>query len=368
LTSTIGDPRRSDDDNKRLTFSESGRTSNTRVWVDGTETIYGYGGTVVTPMRDDGGVKTMVWDYRRVRVTQRLSIVLSAKNNLYDTLRIEYVLENLDTVAHGVGLRVMIDTLIGSNDGVPFSIPGRAGITDRAVDLRGKDVPDFIQALENADLTKPGVIVNITVRGGDATPPERVLITGWYDSAMPWDFLQGAGGVGAPLRRGGLANGIPDSAIGLYYPVQELPPGERRQIVAFYGLGDISSVRTGNPNLGLSVSSNRVEEGALFSILAIISNPQSGQRVQLQLPPELELVQGDVAQAVVPQAGANFTTASWQVRASAPSAGAEIVVTLDPPTIRERQTIVITRRPPTLTPTPTVPRATPSPTRGGITR
>jgi predicted secreted protein len=332
----------------------------------------------------------MEWECANIRVTQRLGIALGASTNRYDTLRIEYVLENRDKTPHHVGLRIMLDTLIGDNDGVPFSVPGRQGIIDRAVELQGKDIPDFIQVLEKPDLTNPGVVVNVTLRGGEATPPERVLITGWPGGEAHWDYLASVGGVGAPLSRGGEAAPGGDSAIGLFYPINLLQPGERRQIVALYGLGAISSVVSKNPSLGLSISSNRVDEGASFWIVARVSNPRAGQRVRLQLPAALTLVEGDLAQTIAPEATANFTTRSWLVRAVAPGSGAEIQVVLEPDNIREQQTVVIVARPtptatrtltpsatPSITPsvTPTVTRSatpsatpTPPPTTGGVTR
>jgi hypothetical protein len=286
--------------------------------------------------------------------------VLGTATNTYDTLRIEYILENTDISPHQAGARIMIDTLIGNNDGVPFSVPTISGITDRATDLTGSKIPDFIQVLENANLTKPGVIVNLTLRGGEATPPERVLITGWYGGNMPWDFLADAGGVGASLRQ--------DSAIGLFYPTQELRPGEKRSIVAFYGLGKVSTSDPKNPDLGLSISSPRVQVGTSFWVIARISNPKSGQRVQLHLPPELQVVEGDITQNVEPAAGANFTTRSWLVKAVAPSAGAEITMALEPGGITAKEKVVIiapTLAPPTPTLTPTV---TPTAIPCGVTR
>ena len=59
------------------------------------------------------------------------------------------VLENKDKAQHTVGIRVMIDTLIGANDGVPFLVPGLSGLVkDKRDFATPREVPDFIQALE----------------------------------------------------------------------------------------------------------------------------------------------------------------------------------------------------------------------------
>jgi hypothetical protein len=342
VKTTLGDPDRDDDDNKKLTFSENGGTNNTRVNVDNQTPLFGSSdGTLVSEPNTVREVNTTEWEYRRVLFTQRLEIVLGSSTNLYDTLRIEYLIENRDSKPHPVGLRMMLDTFIGDEDGVPFAVPGKAGITDRAVDLRGDAVPDFFQVLEEANLEKPGVVINITLGSGEATLPERVLITGWPGSDAKWDYLRDVGGVGARFKN---YLGGADSAIGLFYPVEALAPGESRQIVAFYGLGAISSVGSGNTRLGLSISSNRVEVGKSFWIVARVSEPRRGQRVRLKLPDTFKLVEGDEVQPIAPEANANFTTRSWYVRALTPANRVEIIATLEPDNVREKQTLAIVPR------------------------
>jgi hypothetical protein len=374
VSTTIGDPKRNDDDNKQLTYARDGRTNNTRLFVDGATPIFGGSeGTLVTSARDEGTTKVTEWLYRQVMVTQRLSIERGASTNRYDTLRIEYIIENRDATPHQVALRMMLDTLIGDNDGVPFAVPGQQGIVARAIDLRGKSVPDFIQVLEKSSLTAPGVVVNLTLSGADAMPPERVLISGWPGPQAEWDYLAQVGGVGAPLQNSGNQS---DSAVGLFYAPKTLERGEQYRIVAYYGLGAISSIESRNPSLGLSISSNQVAHGASFWIVARIGNPTAGQRVILSLPPELELLEGQLALPVTPEAAADFTTRSWLVRARAPGANLRIAVKLEPNNITEEKLLTVIALPtptftvtssPTLTSTPTVTQtSTPTPTRSVI--
>ena len=298
---------------KLLTVSPIGETSNTRLWIDGSTPIFGAYGGFLEFTRNSDGTGDVVWEYEGIRVTQTLDYVLGASGQ-GDTVRIEYVLLNDDSVSHDIGLRIMIDTLIGNNDGVPFVIPGREGITTQAVDLQGTEIPDSIRALEIPDLVNPGVIVNLTLKGLDATPPDRVLITGWYDSEMPWDFLLKAGGLGAPLNRGGRQYHTPDSAVGLFYEPQTMAPGAQRTIVAYYGLGIISSVATGNVKLGLFAPSS-VVEGEVFYITAVIADPQEGESVELRLPDELTLEAGESFEKEVEETGVDYTQISWLVRA-----------------------------------------------------
>ena len=89
LRTTTGDPRRADDDNKSLTFEPTGETNNTRIWVDGSTPIFGSAeGVTIKGFRQEGDFTVYDWEYRKVRVTQKLSIVLGTATNTYDTLRI----------------------------------------------------------------------------------------------------------------------------------------------------------------------------------------------------------------------------------------------------------------------------------------
>src|SRR5690606_20981189 len=77
------------------------------------------------------------WAAGNLMVTQILDVVPSSQpvevapgqfRRLTDTVRVRYVIENRDPRPHPVGLRIQVDTLIGENDGVPFTVPGLPGL------------------------------------------------------------------------------------------------------------------------------------------------------------------------------------------------------------------------------------------------
>lgn len=342
LRSTVGDPDRGEDDGKNLTFDSSGGTNNTRIWVDGDTPMLGtWDVREVEAAQMRGGVLSGMWEFNGVRVSQEVRIVAGTSTLRLDTMRIEYLLENTDSRDHDVGLRIMIDTLIGNNDGVPFVVPGRDGITDRAVDLQGAAVPDFVQALEQADLVNPGVIVNLTLAGGEATRPDRLVLCGWSNSDMAWDMIQDSRGEGTPLRRGGRSSGPPDSAAGLFFNPAPLEPGQTREIVTFYGLGSISSTETGNPALSLTFA-QQVYKGDQFYIVAMVVNPQEGQSLRLNLPAGVGLASGGTAEKPVTFApGDEYTQVSWLAEALEPLQDGQVQVTLLPDNLSEAQGITV---------------------------
>jgi hypothetical protein len=64
----------------------------------------------------------------------------------------------------------------------------------------------------------------------------------------------------------------------------------------------------------------------------------------LKLPDTFKLVEGDEVQPIAPEANANFTTRSWYVRALTPANRVEIIATLEPDNVREKQTLAIVPR------------------------
>jgi len=346
LRTRRGDPAIASDDDKLLTYDSAGATNNTRVWIDGDTPIYGgstflgYGFSELAdgPNEANGRI-TSAWEQDGIRVEQALSYVQGSTTQRVDTMQIKYVLSNTSSQTHQVGLRIMLDSLIGDNDGVPFVTPGREGITSRAIDLRGADIPDFVQALERADLADPGVIVHLTLRGADATPPDRLVISAWCEENAGWDYYPGLGGDGHPLDRCGQAGETPDSAVALYFDPQPLAPDQQRTIVAYYGLGGISSTESGN--VGLSLTFNRsVQQGDSFWIVALVLQPQAGQHVQLTLPAGLTFAPGHAADQPVVADGA-FTQVSWLVEAHSPLQDGAITATLLPDGLRETQSITV---------------------------
>ncbi len=315
---------------KLLTYSDDGDTNNTRVQVDGVDAIVGEDdGTFTTRPQIRGAGMIMGWSWRGIETTQEVALTAGATTRRTDTIRVRYTLTNRSPQTHQVALRVMLDTLIGGNDGVPFLLAGENAITTRAKDLRGAAVPDFIQALEREDIRNPGTMVNLALRGGDATPPDRLVLAHWPGSDAEWEYLEDEGGVGAGWGK--------DSSAGLYYNAKPLAPNESRVIVFYYGLGGIAAVG----KVGMTVPLEVVETEK-FSVIVVVMNPREGQRVTLTLPSALAFADGDTASKnVTPVPGAAYTQVSWKLRAASPADAVRLSARLDPEGDTTTQTIRI---------------------------
>src|SRR5438132_9670049 len=103
---------------------------------------------------------------KKVAVTQIVEVGKGRQTFAVDTCRIVYTIENKDSEAHRVGLRFLLDTFIGTNDGAPFIIPGDSELCQTMKEFSGAKIPDFVQALESLDFKKPGVIAHLQLKMG----------------------------------------------------------------------------------------------------------------------------------------------------------------------------------------------------------
>jgi hypothetical protein len=329
---------------KRLTFEEQGLTNNVCVHLDGREWLFGERPFLSPEGRELGswpghwleqdtrldatstsaGGRRSVWAYdnERVHVTQTVEVVRGPQSGLFDTCLIRYRLENKDSRPHTVGIRFLLDTFIGDNDGVPFLIPGAHELCATKMEFnRPEAVPDFIQACEHGDLVHPGTIARVGLRLGDGIePPARVTLGAW-----PNPLFQKRGQPRC-LQEKTLwevpvldihALDPADSAVVIYWNPAPLKPGQTREVGFSYGLGSLSGGEGGG-KLALTVGGSFVPGGE-FTVTAYVNNPVPGQTVTLSLPGELQLSSGAPTQEVPslpPAALSRNSPVTWKVKAT----------------------------------------------------
>ena len=116
-----------------------------------------------TPFLGKGYTSVWAMTNPSVEITQSLRIIPGAQTNKLDTVLVRYRIENRGNKNLTIGFRTLLDTFIGSNDGVPFLIPGDSELCSSSKIMNGAGVPDFLQALENNDLNNPGTVANLSL-------------------------------------------------------------------------------------------------------------------------------------------------------------------------------------------------------------
>jgi hypothetical protein len=312
---------------RRLTYEARGRTNNTCYRLDGREFLLGYEGghwqtLRAAPAPGDSPKRPncrSLWLHQDapVAITQSVSIVRGPQSRQPDTCLVRYSVENRDKVAHKVGLRFLLDTFVGSRDGVPFAVPGIGQWCDTTCDRQGADVPDFLQALEADDLANPGTVAHLSLRlSGKLEAPGRVALGAWPD-----EELQGLD----PRAQGNLTRwevppfGVKDhadSAVTLYWPEKDLAPGARRELGFAYGLGAVAAAE-GRGQLGLAVG-GVCAPGGDWTVTAYVKAPVAGQTLTLELPPGLTLIGGPAVAPVppLPAASRSGSLVTWRVRSA----------------------------------------------------
>jgi hypothetical protein len=340
---------------KRLTYELDGTTNNTCIRLDGEEWLFGerpfrladgtyegdWPGRWVTrdeSLGPDGRGqqrhgRRSVWSYddERVDVTQTVELVAGEPGGSLDTCLVRYRLENHDRQPHDVGLRFLLDTYIGGNDGVPFLIPGESLLCDTSRVLVGAAVPQYIQACENEDLARPGTVARLLLRlDGGIEAPDRVTLGAWPNAELAsldkrcrqektlWQVPV------LPIKSLRKA----DSAVTMYWNPRPLAPGAGREVGFAYGLGSVAGDEGGG-RLAVTVGGTFTPRGEL-TVTAYASEPVPGQTVTLRVPDGFELAGGAQQQSVPPlPTGATSRNSPVTWKLLAPQQAGEYMLTVE---------------------------------------
>lgn len=299
-----GDPTRDTDDNKILIYGGAQPwTSYTTIRVDGQNYVFGgktkrragrdalYGEVTEQPHIVGNSVVTRC-SIAGLDVTQTLSIAGGPVSKLYDTVKISYSVKNTTGQSHTVGMRVVIDTLLGSNDASPFKVGDRS-ITSET-ELSGADILDYWIAYDS--LEDPGVVARGTLRGPGLDTPDRVVFTNWGKLADSlWDFTVVPG---TPFQREGESS--MDSATALYWNENSISPQGELNFTTLYGIeylnvtGDVLSIGALR-NLGeWPTAKNQIRPYTLYAYVSDTSKIDlTDVAISLDLPDGIELAGDD---------------------------------------------------------------------------
>jgi hypothetical protein len=337
------------DQPKKLSFDEHGRVNNTVILVDGRQYLFGQPnpprlgldetdppgewlvmnaklkGEIAGRPRD-GLASSWLLPGRKLKITQEAEIVPGQQSRRLDTCLVRYILKNQDSLPHQIGIRFMLDTFIGGNDGVPFAVPAVSVLCDTKLMFdRQDEVPDFLQAVENADLRDPGTVALLQFHvGKNIESPSRVQLGGWPDSKLRKIGIQAVNsqftGWSVPFisMKERIDNYITnDSAVIMYWNEQTFEPGKTRVVGFTYGLGNADTHESGGHLL--LTAGGQLVPNVDFTLLALAHNPIPDEALTLELPTGIETAEQQMTQkvpAVPPGASRQDSPVTWRLRAS----------------------------------------------------
>jgi hypothetical protein len=315
----VPDPR-SPDKLKRLTAYADGKSNNTIVRIDGAD--YRFGNPTPTnrwppgydsvPLPNNRRGRTSIMDFteEKVRVKQHVEIV-PGQSGVLDTCLVWYQTTNYGDGPQEVGLRFMLDTYIGANDGVPFTAPGVSGFIDEKREFKGDEVPPYLEAIENPDNPDdPGTVARVGLKdlrlpGVELEDLDDVKVCRYPGSSEQlWD-----------VEMESIKIDPPDSAVFLYWAEKAMQPKDIRNMAFTYGLSRLDVGASGNGALALSTPGS-VAPQSDFVVTAYVYGAAQGGEVQLVLHDGLTLVANETAKKTVEEGGKRATV-YWRVHAGA---------------------------------------------------
>lgn len=327
-----GDPDRSTDDNQALMYGHpTPGTSFSTILLDSGTYKFGTDGSLQSTSNTGDSVSFTYRISGKLDVTQKLSIVPSRGTSNNDTIEIRYTLKNVDSSSHTVGLRVMLDTLLGTNDGAPFRIPGFGGVTkDKEFGASISTVsaiPDLASVLDS--LTDTKIVALFTFKDPSLQTPDRVVFGYWPIAfSNAWHY---------PVDPTRVITS--DTALmcwwGYYTPIT-LAAGQSIDVGFYYGMGGY--VTSGNADITAGILSpaklSLVTSSYTYSftpdpltITSFISKTSAGDMrgayASMNLPPELTITSTDTLTKTIEYStgssvisGGQDTEISWRLRSN----------------------------------------------------
>jgi hypothetical protein len=163
-------------------------TSFTTVRVDGTDYRFEQQKLKRSKRRDGALLAETHLPGTDISLTQIIEPQKSAERA---RIRIAYQIRNSGKIQHRVGIRLLLDTWAGKNDGVPFVLP--AGGVEQLVRTERELSPAEALLWHTFDPTGSAAAVQPTLEGFLAgtglTPPDRLAIVNWPNAADTiWEY------------------------------------------------------------------------------------------------------------------------------------------------------------------------------------
>lgn len=202
-----------------------------------------------------------------INTTRTLSFIPNKVNGNKNIVEIKFEVTNVSDESKEVAGQIMLDTMLDDNDDAPFRIPNVGAVKTRK-QFEGDNIPASYQAFDN--LENP-TIVSTGFFATGSLKPDYVQFNNYITSARKY----------APECDTSLSLG--DSVVNsIWYPVT-LAPGESKDFVTYYGLGELE-VTKGSLTLGATRSTSSFEandEGNGYKPLSITTYLKNSSNVDV---------------------------------------------------------------------------------------
>ncbi|WP_281883443.1 S-layer homology domain-containing protein [Paenibacillus sp. YYML68] len=303
IKNLLGDSTRPSDNDAPLLYKDKEpETSFATFRVGGKDYIYGnpYGflnmsGTFSELPQTTGGVNTSVWNVGAISIRQTLEVVSDVNHPNVGNVRVRYEAKNNGSQPEAIGARILLDTMLGTNDGAGFMAGGSGQDMTKEQRLTGSQIPAYWRSVDNK--FNPAVFGYGLVSGWGNEKPHELVFGHWNKlSETKWDFTPDST---LDFTKTGNPYGTADSAVALYWNPNSLAPGESRVYETYYGVGNFMA-SAGSPYrlqtfAPTQLTVNEAKDGYTeqeFEIKVEMDNTQSGARALTNVTAGLILEDG----------------------------------------------------------------------------
>lgn len=247
-----GSPNRDTDSDKKLLFDKNNdpETSFTSFIINGEEYIFGndYGflnnkGKFIQSPTNAGSVNTSIWEIEDVLITQKIELIEDTDNPNVGNVKIRYEIKNNSSVTKNIGSRILLDTMLGENDGAAVVLGNTNETITNESEIFGDNIPTYWRCAD--DIFAPKVVSYGFTKGWGNPAPDKMIVAHWSNlSETKWGY-----NVDKSLDFTEASNklGTSDSAVALYWNEDALKSGDQKVIETYYGLGDLSNYESNSP-------------------------------------------------------------------------------------------------------------------------
>ena len=248
LDTTQGNPEEPNDNEKKLVYgAKMPWSSFAIVKIDEETFIFGgipredrknffknlkTGERVSAPYIEDEKIIS-TWRFGGVEIKQVLSFEKGYSTNLKDAMGVSYFSESIDGKSHDVGIILVLDTMLGENDGAPLRAEGAEGLIESEICFEKENMPEFWQAW---DTEKEATIkAEGRLKLKNKKTPERLILANWGKLAKTnWEIDCEPG---SSFVRDGDFEDEKDTAVAIVWNPTEIESGSL-EFHTTYGIAD----------------------------------------------------------------------------------------------------------------------------------